>query len=99
MSIKNYYVDLLGKSREVLDAVVDDEHLEKSFCKVHNYVQDYEIFAESLGKRPERQMLVLAIREYQWGLYAAAMGNYRHANISLSVRPIRARGVEWPGLR
>jgi len=63
--------------------MLGDQQALAEFTKSHNFVSDFELLLAVIKGRPEAQVLELAIREYQFALYAAASGRYRHAHISL----------------
>jgi len=51
----------------------------------HNYVSDFEKWIEVLSGRPESEALKSALREYQYGLLAVVLGQYRQAFMALRV--------------
>ena len=53
------------------------------FIRCHNFAAEIELIKSAIVDRPESAMFSLAEREYQFSLYAAATGSYRHAHISL----------------
>ena len=83
MSVTDHYIKLIEQSRSIFDAMSEDPETMSGFTRSHNFISDYELLRDAINSRPEARVLSLAIREYQFALFALAAGNYRHAFISL----------------
>lgn len=83
MSITEHYQDLQKRGHEALSNLLSDDERLASFTVAHNYTVDFELMYEAIKHRPEAELIKLAIREYQFALYAASSAMYRHAWISL----------------
>jgi hypothetical protein len=83
MTVQNTYYGLLDRGKTCLDQLVADSDALTALSKSDNYQADFAALAEVLADRPETQVALLAQREYQHGLHALAIANYRHAFISL----------------
>ncbi|MDP3415347.1 hypothetical protein [Falsiroseomonas sp.] len=53
------------------------------FTSVHNIANELETLVRAVNNRPELVVYEHALQEFQFSLYAAAGGSYRHAHISL----------------
>jgi hypothetical protein len=78
-----YYKDLHKNCGDVLGISFKD--LGALQCASHNYVSDLNKWLSIIESRPEVPMLHMAIREYQFGLLAIVLGQYRTAFFSLRV--------------
>lgn len=47
--------------------------------KSHNFMQEYELLSKVLDERPERKVLLFALKEYEVALLALLQGHYRFA--------------------
>jgi hypothetical protein len=83
MSLSIHYRTLLGLSTTAFNDLTADAEAMAEFTKSHNFAAEVESLHAAIATRPEASLLVLATREYQFSLYAAAIGSYRHAHISL----------------
>jgi hypothetical protein len=83
MSAIKHYTSLIERSLDHFRTMSADEESIAAFTRSHNFIPDFELLREVIGTRPEAKVLSLAVREYQFALYALAAANYRHAFISL----------------
>jgi len=83
MSVSDHYSALLTKSTEAFEKLAAEPEDLAAFTKSHNYLADFELLRTAIEERPEAELFALAIREYQFSLYAASTSMYRHASISL----------------
>jgi hypothetical protein len=83
MSVADHYGALVDRSKKLLDKMVADDEAVVAFTKSHNFLADYQALHDAIAHRPEAKVFSLAIREYQFALYALSIGTYRHAFISL----------------
>jgi hypothetical protein len=83
MTAAKHYRAVLQRNLEMLSALEADEPAFAEFTKVHNLVADAEKLSNLLDGRPERVLIDLAIREFNFALVAASSAHYRHAHISL----------------
>ena len=83
MNISIHYLVLIGRSVDCVSDLLADKKLLEAFTRAHNFASDFEMLLASIEGRPEAEVMQLGLREYQYALYAAAVGNYRHATISL----------------
>ncbi len=81
--IEQHYTQILDKSRGALTTLVSDPERLKAFTSAHNDAQELDEIALLVVARPEREILDLALVEYQHALYAAAIAQYRQAHVSL----------------
>lgn len=83
MSAIEHYTSLIERSLHHFKTMSADEEALAAFTRSHNFTPDFELLREVIAGRPESKVLSLAVREYQFALYALAAANYRHAFISL----------------
>ncbi|MGJ5080663.1 hypothetical protein [Bradyrhizobium sp. HKCCYLS3013] len=83
MNISIPYLVLIGRSVDCLIDLLDDREALEAFTRSHNFAADFELLLATIEERPEAEVMGLAIREYQFALYAIAAAKYRHATISL----------------
>jgi hypothetical protein len=83
MPVSDHYLELIERGRQILGQMFNDTESNTAFTRSHNFTPEYELLHAVIARRPESNVLSLAIREYQFALYAVAAGNYRHAFISL----------------
>lgn len=83
MTVEAHYKSLLNRSSHAFEQLKADQEVMTLFTKAHNFLGDYEAIYNAIATRPEAKVLALASREYQFALYAAATGTYRHATLSL----------------
>lgn len=81
--VQGHYENLLRLSSAAFLQMSEDAPTLKAFAKTHNSAGDFEALLPLLAGRPEQQMLSFAIREFQFSLFSAATGRYRHAHGSL----------------
>ena len=79
VDVIDYYRDLLKISNEALDAVAGEKEVNKALILSHNYLDDYGSLKSVIENRPEGVVFNLAIKEYQFSLYALVCGQYRYA--------------------
>lgn len=82
MSLHEHYKSLLAKGIELQDEMLTDRECIAAFSSAHNALNDIEKIVHVVSGRPESEMMLLAIRELQFGLLSASVAHYRHANIS-----------------
>lgn len=83
MELADHYRSLLGRPLKVFEDSLLDLEAKQQLTRSYNFSSDFELLIYPVRDRPEGRMFDLAIREYQFSLYAAAGGSYRHAHISL----------------
>lgn len=83
MSVIAHYTSLIERSLHHFQTMSANEESIAAFTRSHNFITDFELLGEVIAARPEAKVLSLAVREYQFALYALAAANYRHAFISL----------------
>lgn len=83
MNISIPYLVLISRSFDCFNDLLGDNEALEAFTRSHNSSSDFELLLSAIDGRPEAEVMQLAIREYQFALYAAAAGKYRHATISL----------------
>ncbi len=83
MGILEHYRGLHKNAGIVLESSFSDDGLRKIFTASHNFIGDFNLMKLPMDARPEVELLDLAIKEYQFALYAVSVGQYRHAYIGL----------------
>lgn len=83
MTVEDHYRLLLDRSSQAFQDLASDQDAMLAFTKAHNFLSDYDTMHRAISSRPEAAVLELAVREYQFALFAACSGMYRHATISL----------------
>ncbi|MGI3106609.1 hypothetical protein ACRRRU_03595 [Dickeya fangzhongdai] len=78
MDVINNYRKLLDNSKIIFDDMIAESGSEYLISS-HNYLLDYDKFKIAISNRPEVAVLDLAVKEYQFSLFALAAGQYRHA--------------------
>jgi hypothetical protein len=81
--VTDHYLGLVERSRKLVGDMAADHDALLAFTRSHNFSADFELLRDAIGARPEARVFTLAIREYQFALYALVAGTYRHAFISL----------------
>lgn len=75
--VENYNL-LFDQSKGVFDAMLDKLG-SKDLVTSHNYLLDYDKLMTAIEDRPEAEVLNIAVKEYQFALYALCSGQYRYA--------------------
>jgi len=75
--VKNYNY-LFEQSKKAFDAMLDKLG-PQTLVKSHNYLLDYDKLLTAINDRPEAAVLNMAVKEYQFALYALCSGQYRYA--------------------
>ena len=83
MSADEHYRTLVHRAAESVEQLIGDAETITPFTAVHNAGGEVEKLISSVSERPEALLYNLALREYNYSLYAAASGSYRHAHIGL----------------
>lgn len=83
VDVVDHYLKLLIVNSEILEELRSDDDCLKAFTISHNRVLDLLAVCKSLEGRPEAQLMQNAVAEYQFALFAASAGNYRHGHASL----------------
>jgi hypothetical protein len=83
MNATEHYTSLIARGLHHFETMSADTESMVAFTRCHNFIPDFELLRDVISARPEAEVLSLAIREYQFALYALAAANYRHAFISL----------------
>lgn len=83
MNIEDHYQNLHERAGCVLEGVLSNEELRQILTTSHNFIKDFNTLKSPMTSRPEVELLDLAIKEYQFALYAVSVGQYRHAYIGL----------------
>lgn len=81
MSVIAHYTSLIERSLHHFQTMSANEESIAAFTRSHNFITDFELLGEVIAARPEAKVLSLAVREYQFALYALAAANYRHADL------------------
>src|ERR1035437_6360717 len=79
-ALEKYYAALITASQTVASRALAETN---DFSKAQSTVLDLHGWYKALSDRPESLVLLHAIQEFQMGLYALALGLYRHAFYSL----------------
>lgn len=83
MSADEHYRALVQRAAESVESLVGDVEPFTTFVAVHNVADEIEKVVSAVAERPEAVLYKLALREYNYALYAASSGSYRHAHIGL----------------
>lgn len=83
MDIRNYYQDLHQKAGEVLKKSLEDAETLPRQITSYGYLADLVLWPQVLGTNKEAEIMQLALKEYQFALFALTIGQYRHAFIGL----------------
>ncbi|MFT8307587.1 hypothetical protein [Acetobacter malorum] len=83
MSASNYYRSIISRASNAVNNMIEDSEPFTSFTALHNTCTDIEKIIFTVSDRPEAVLYNLALREFNYSLYTAATGNYRHAHIGL----------------
>ncbi|KFX24640.1 hypothetical protein KP24_06180 [Pectobacterium atrosepticum] len=75
--VKNYNF-LFDQSKRVFDEMLSKLG-HQDLLTSHNYLLDYDKLLAAINDRPEAAVLNLAVKEYQFALYALCSGQYRYA--------------------
>lgn len=75
----DHYQGLLNNSSRVFSSMLETEGAKAKLIVSHNYLLDYDSLKRAIGSRPESSSLELAVKEYQFALFALVCGQYRHA--------------------
>ena len=78
MDVVDNYNFLLDQSKVVFDTMLDKLG-PQPLVTSHNYLLDYDKLKVAIDDRPEVSVLNLAVKEYQFALYALCSGQYRYA--------------------
>ena len=78
MNIVENYNFLSDQSKGVFDEMLDKLG-PQPLVTSHNYLLDYDKLMDAINDRPEVAVLNLAVKEYQFSLYALCSGQYRYA--------------------
>ncbi|EPY7082118.1 hypothetical protein ACXEH0_002666 [Klebsiella variicola] len=78
MDVVGNYNLLFDQSKGVFNTMLDKVG-SKSLVTSHNYLLDYDKLMVAINDRPEAAVLVVAVKEYQFALYALCSGQYRYA--------------------
>ncbi len=79
MNVLKYYGDLVGRQSAIVAGLALDQNSLESFTSTHNYLMDYELLRAAIDDRPEKDVMDVALKEYQFSLLALASGQYRYA--------------------
>src|SRR4051812_43147850 len=92
---KNHYELLQGASGDVLAESFVGPRAE-AMAKSHAFIDDFSLWLEVLGERPERPVFQAALREYQYSLLALSSGHYRAAFVSLRLAlELSFAAIQW----
>jgi hypothetical protein len=83
MSLRDFYANLLERSCNCLTDLSQDQDVFPAFTRAHSFSLDFEAILKAIEDRPESELFRLASREYEFALYALAIGSNRHAHNSL----------------
>jgi hypothetical protein len=83
VDIYSYYQELHKKAGDVLhQSLTDGDTLPRQVVS-HGYLSDLSLWPNALVDKREAEMMRLALKEYQFALFALTVGQYRHAFIGL----------------
>lgn len=77
--LANHYRSLSAASNQALEDLLSDTDRKSRFSIAHNYTSDFESLLAAISDRPESKIFEYSVREYQFALYVASTGLYRHA--------------------
>jgi hypothetical protein len=83
MDIVQYYQELTTTSAQIQEHTFNNSDTLAGQHVSHGYLADLEVFYYLISHRHEAPILQLAIKEYQFALFALSIGQYRHAYIGL----------------
>jgi len=78
MDVVKSYNSLFEQSKGVFDKMLDKIGPQPLVIS-HNYLLDFDKMMVAINDRPESAVLNLAVKEYQFALYALCSGQYRYA--------------------
>ncbi len=78
MDVIENYNYLFGQSKKTFEIMIDKLGPQQLVTS-HNYILDYDSLQEAIKDRPEAAVLNVAVKEYQFALYALCSGQYRYA--------------------
>jgi hypothetical protein len=92
---ERYFESLHAAAGNVLTASFDGPRAD-AMAKCHAFVDDVNLWIQELSERPECGVLKLVLREYQFGLLALTMGQYRSAFSSLRLAlELGLAAIQW----
>lgn len=83
MDLNIYYRDLHQKAGEVLRKTLEDTETLPRQNTSYGYLTDLALWPQILATAREAEIMQLALKEYQFALFALTIGQYRHAFIGL----------------
>lgn len=78
MDVVGNYNLLFDQSKGAFDTMLD-RFGPQPLVTAHNYLLDYDKLMVAINDRPEVAVLNVAVKEYQFALYALCSGQYRYA--------------------
>lgn len=83
MTIKEYYEDYKQRINSIIDTSLNEEELANIVALSFHFVDDYSVWLESIGNRPEAVMYKNAIKVYQDSFACMLLGQYQSAFMGL----------------
>lgn len=83
MTVADHYRSLADQGRALVDELAATPNSLAGQTTAHNFIGDFELLRLAVEGRPEAKLIAAGITEYQFALYALAIGSYRHAFSSL----------------
>lgn len=80
--MNSVYIKLHEEIGEIIRVSLESEH-KAAFAQQHAFIHELEVWLTILKDRKEATIFHQASREYQFALFAAVQGMYRHAFMSL----------------
>jgi len=91
----NHYEQLHEASSVVLEASFGEPYA-AAMAKSHAFIDDFALWIEVLGNRPEKPVFQSALREYQFALLALSVGHYRAAFVALRLSlELGLAAIQW----
>lgn len=83
MDVIEHYCALKTNTDTVLEVMIGTNGAREALTTSHNYLLDYDVLKMAISVRPEVAVLEVAVKEYQFAIFALTLGQYRHAFVGL----------------
>lgn len=83
MNVPDYYQQLNVEAGKIQNSTFSDSDTLASHITSHGFLHDYSTFLNIINHRYESSIFELALKEYQYALFALSSGQYRHAYVGL----------------
>lgn len=83
MDVIHHYHEIKKNTDTVFEKINRTDGAREALVTSHNYLLDYDVLKMAISTRPEVAVLEAAVKEYQFAIFALALGQYRHAFIGL----------------